>query len=240
MQKYPNPPITEAVIEIRVVSPEGLELSKLEQLQTLVHGYPVKEVLKQVEIIAGVDDDTTSRTETVLGYTYKSEDGKQRFLAGFHSFSFSRLSPYEGWERFSEEARKLWGLYRTVAAPTSISRIGLRFINRLDLPWPFDDFREYLRTSLEVSPDLPQVLRNFLLTLEIEQPDIRANMRISQANLPPVAANLVPIMLDIDLYRTDEPPFEDVAIWEYLEVMRKRKNEIFEACLTDKARGLFR
>ncbi|MBL8084291.1 MAG: TIGR04255 family protein [Candidatus Obscuribacter sp.] len=238
MQKYPNPPITEAVIEIRVAPSEGMSLSCLEQIQSLVPGYPTRKVIKQVEI-AG-DGVSASTNQTEIGYAFASEEGKQSFMAGPLSFSFSRLSPYQGWRNFAEEASQIWECYRGLAKPASVTRIGLRFINRLDLPWPFEDFKEFLRTSPEVSPDMPQALSNFLMVLEIEHPDIKARMRLSQGNLPPVAENIVSILLDIDLFRVDSPPFDSGEIWEYLELMRDRKNEMFEACITDKTRELFR
>jgi uncharacterized protein (TIGR04255 family) len=239
-QKYPNPPITEAVLEVRVSATAELAAADLEQLQERYPKYPLKNRKQLIEgIISGGESPTSEAKQTHIGFTFTSDDGKQIVQAGVSSFSFSRLSPYQGWDTFASEGRKLWPAYKEVAQPLSVSRIGLRFINRLDLPWPFEDFKEFLRTSPEVSPDMTQLLSNFLMVLESPQDDIKAMMRLSEVLLPPAAENLVSIMLDIDLYRLESLPLEDDSIWEYLEQLRERKNQIFEACITDKARELF-
>lgn len=49
------------------------------------------------------------------------------------SFSFSRLRPYERWNRFLERAMALFQLHIRTAKPGAAQRIGLRFINRIEM-----------------------------------------------------------------------------------------------------------
>lgn len=49
----------------------------------------------------------------------------------------------------------------------------------------------------------------------------------------------VAIILDLDLFRAVEVPQDEDSIWTYFERLHVRKNDIFEACITDKARELF-
>ena len=46
-----------------------------------------------------------------------------------NGFVFSRLKPYEGWETFEAEAKRLWCIYRELAEPSEVQRLGVRFIN---------------------------------------------------------------------------------------------------------------
>jgi len=50
-------------------------------------------------------------------------------------------------------------------------------------------------------------------------------------------------LLDLDLFqeRFDEPwgVEEDAEVWDFLERLRDRKNEVFEASITEKTRRLF-
>ena len=50
------------------------------------------------------------------------------------AFLFSRLQPYENFDAFSQEGLRLLQLHREIADPGSIQRLGLRFINRIEIP----------------------------------------------------------------------------------------------------------
>ena len=56
-------------------------------------------------------------------------------------------------------------------------------------------------------------------------------------------AQTASILLDLDLFqeRFDEPwgVEEDAEVWDFLERLRDRKNEVFEASITEKTRRLF-
>jgi uncharacterized protein (TIGR04255 family) len=125
-----------------------------------------------------------------------------------------------------------------VAQPEVVTRIGVRYINRLDLPLQNLDFKHYLRTVPEVSPDLPQALSGYFMQLQIPQEDLKATLFINQTLVPPPGPNLVSVLLDLDFFRAVEVPQEEAAIWDYLEKLKVRKNVVFEACITDQTREL--
>jgi uncharacterized protein (TIGR04255 family) len=52
-----------------------------------------------------------------------------------------------------------------------ITRLVVRYINKIDIPLPVGDLKEYLRTFPEVSSDLPQGLSGYFLQLQIPQED---------------------------------------------------------------------
>lgn len=241
MPNYPNPPITEAILEIRVTVPAGLDFSDLQNLPAEPKKYPTVSPRQIVETTFDTQGENSPITKkTPAGFFFTSEDGKQVIQASDQTLSFSRLNPYLGWDKFLEEATILWENYKRIVRPTAVERVGLRFINRLDLPYPFDDFKEYLRTVPEVSPDMSQILNNFLMVIESPQEDLQARLRISEALMPSPSETHVSVMLDIDLYRTESLDCDDAIIWGILSDLRHRKNRIFEACITDKTRELFK
>ena len=46
------------------------------------------------------------------------------------------------------------------------------------------------------------------------------------------------IILDLDLFRLVDMPVEDVVLWEAFEQLRHRKNQVFEACITERTRRM--
>jgi uncharacterized protein (TIGR04255 family) len=70
--------------------------------------------------------------------------------------------------------------------------------------------------------------------------DIKSRAVITETLIDPLAPNVVSIVLDIDIFRTDDLPSEEAALWAVVEQLRNAKNKVFEGCITDKARELFR
>lgn len=147
--------------------------------------------------------------------------------------------PYIDWHDLSSEARRLWTNYREITDPPLITRIALRYINRINIPLPIADLKEYFRTIPEISPDLPQGVSNFFMQLYLPQPDLNAMCILNLTMLPPTSQDTTSLLFDIDLFRISAVPQLEVEIWNTFDSMRDRKNKIFEASITDKARELF-
>jgi len=238
---YPKAPITEAIIDLRVELPPGVGVSELEKAHVGQEAdYPRIEranvAVGHMEVGKQV---TTSASTRHVGYWFRSADGKQIYQSRLDGFTMSRLAPYGSWEPFRDEARRLWDVYRSVAKPVKAIRLAVRYINRLDIPLPLGDFKEYLRTVPEVSPDLPQGLAGYFMRLAIPQDDIKSMVLLNQTIIEPAAPNVVSIVLDIDIFRKVELPTEEEDVWSFFEKLHLRKNDVFEACITDKARELF-
>jgi len=239
---YPQAPITEAIIDIRVRLPESMRPDDLDELHALVRDqYPGKEnrALAQGRCEVGAHV-SASASQQPIGFLFKTSDEKQVFQARTDGFTFSRLAPYESWKPFRDEARRLWELYRQVGKPEEVLRLAVRYINRIDIPLPFDDLNQYLRTFPEVSPDLPQALSGLFMQLTIPQPDIDCVTLLNEALIEPAHPDIASIILDIDLFRQNSVPQDDAELWKFFEILHARKNAVFEACVTDKARELFK
>jgi len=154
-------------------------------------------------------------------------------------FTFSKLKPYDRWEPFRDEAKELWSIYAEVAKPVSVRRLGLRTINSLNLPLPFDDFKEYILTTPEVAPNIPAALSQFFMQLVI--PQLGGETAVITSALQPQQSNLavVTILFDIDVYVEQIFPPDSEAIWERCESLRRIRNDIFFNSLTEKAKELF-
>ena len=241
---YQNAPITEAVIDFRVRVPSTVSADTLKDLQGAQEPqFPRRQELKRavVQIQLGEEQvQTPTAAGVTFGWAFWSEDGKRVVQSRLDGFTFSRLAPYDRWESLQEEARQFWGAYRNLAQPEAITQIGIKYVNRFDIPLPLRDFKDFFRTTPEVSPAMPQGLAGFFMQLQIPYPDSQAMAVITQTLVPPPRAGLVSVVLDIDLSRASNLPGEDPAIWELLNQLRSVKNSIFEGCITDAARELIR
>lgn len=235
-----NAPIVEAVIDIRIRVKEDLQLEQLNSISSAVcEQYPDKKERHKwegkLEFKKGETPISTT-TEAVDGYVFTSADQKQIFQARLDGFTFSRLKPYETWERFRDEAYRLWLLYRGVVSP-EITRVALRYINKMEFPLPV--ISDYL-TGAPIVPDgLPQGVSSFLTRVVIHEPEIDAAAIITQALEQVVNPNILPIILDIDVFKQKPEGIREEDAWETLEKLRHFKNKIFFKSITEKAKELF-
>lgn len=238
---YANAPITEAVIDFGLQLGPDASLESLGELRD--HAYPQKDavVVGQIQF-AGTG---TMATQGTIGWRFRADNGAYVYQARLNGFGMSRLAPYQSWTLFSAEARRLWNMYRDHVRPVALQRLGLRYINRIDIPLPMNDFGEYLLTQPVVGPHLPQMLSNYLMNLTIPmEGDVTATITEAILNQPlqasqTVKPDTVSILLDIDVFQVTGLSLSEGLIWQRLEHLRKIKNHVFESCITDKTRELF-
>jgi uncharacterized protein (TIGR04255 family) len=243
-QPYPNAPITEALIDIRVSHQQGISLEKLKKFGAEVRGeYPnesPRDIL-QGQIDFSMSSPQTQSSRTTVGYIFHSIDRRQAVQARLDGFTFSRFAPYQDWHRLIDEARRLWTVYVATLGPTAALRIAVRYVNQINLPLAEGtlNFEDYLRTFPKMDIDGDVLLQQFFLRLVMPQEDLSAQLILTESLLPPQGSSLG-IILDIDLFRENlSLDVRTSGIWDMLEQFRARKNKYFEASITDKTRKLF-
>src|SRR5712691_10530672 len=214
---YSRAPITEAIIDLKVTLPEGFSVDKLTDIHAHISDrFPTQEPIHAGSLLfqsgPNIKIDASRQHH---GFLFRSEDGLRVFQATLSGFTFNRLAPYETWEEFRDDGRHLWEIYKDICKPSSVTRVAVRYINRLDLPGPALDFKDYLRTVPEVAPDLPQGLSTFFMQLQIPQEDLNCMLIINETLVPPTSPGLVAVILDIDLFREHVWQSDDEAIWHF-------------------------
>lgn len=239
-----NAPITEAVLDIQVQLPASVRLGHLETMHRDIRDrYPNRRTRHRVEVNIKLEGEAPIATPPKEdGYLFQSRDGKRIAQARLDGFSFSQLNPYDTWEALRDEAKELWARYVNIASPESAKRIALRYINRMELPLPITDFKDYVRIAPEIAPGVPQAVQNFFLRLEIPYPSgvLAIVTETLQPPGDPSNAKKLPLILDIDVIRAESTTAPFVDIWEKFEELRQIKNDIFFSTITPRAEDLFR
>lgn len=184
---------------------------------------------------------THSASAEPFGYLCLSADRKAIVQPRVNGFVFSKLRPYDRWTTFRDEARRLFEMYREEFGEPAISRVAIRTINRLDIPLDGPiDFKDWIRTGPEISPDLPQAIAGFLMQVQQPYDDLSAHCVITETLVPPEVPNTLAVILDIDLFRTTEIPQNLEELWSLFGDLRAKKNEIFLGCITDRMKETFK
>lgn len=239
----PHAPIAEAVIDIRTRPTIELEEKSLKaQLEGKLINYDFVDsqqlIENQIHFELGKQP---SQTIQWKGLKYQSKDKKQITQFNNDGFVFSRLEPYPNWKELYDESMRLWQTYFELAKPVVISRLGLRFINRIQLPADNIELEDYLNRSPQPPKGLDLPFSYFFHQDTLMTPDdaYRANIFTTvQPNQAPKQGEA--LIIDIDVFTTKEFELNNVMLEKSLLEMQWLKNKIFFGSVTEKTLALFK
>lgn len=243
-KRYSRAPITEAIIDFRVTFPEGLSVDTIAAIHPyIIDNFPTVEPFYKGVGSITYEPGSLLKVDTLEqqnGFWFRSEDNLQTLQATLEGFTFNRLAPYRSWEEFSGEAKTLWAIYKKICEPTHVTRAAVRYINQINIPIAeLTELKDYLKTVPEVASNLPQhALQSFFMQLQIPQQDLKCMLVINEAIAPPMNPEVVTVIFDLDLFRQQIWESNDEEIWSFLDKLRERKNEVFEASITDRTKEL--
>ncbi len=245
-EQYKSPPITEAILDIRASLPSDVTIEHLltyhEEIKNL---YPEKE--QRMSWTGGFEFKPGSAPKIAApsggpdGYFFRSPSNSKIVQFRRDGFTFNKLKPYAKWEALRSEAKVHWERYLQIARPYEVTRLALRYINKIQIPLPFKDFKEYVLTIPDIAPGLPNAMSNMIMQLVIPNNQIDATANITETIEPTKAGqSFLVFIFDIDVYRKVALKPDDGKIWAILEELRVFKNQIFKKSLTDKCKELFK
>lgn len=241
----PRAPITEALIDFRVVPRDGLTFSGLqESIGAPQFGYYVKSPIVEgtfgFMLLADGKQPQTTAESVQTGLRLHSHDEKYVAQCRLSGFTLSRLPPYEEWNNLVSEARRLWAAYTERLAPKRVVRVATRFINNLRLPLESGmSYQKYVNKLVDVPDEVPQAVASFLQRFQLVDVESGAlailTLALDQAR-PGVP---VPVVLDIDTFRVTDLELPNEDIWDILGKLRQLKNRCFFGTLTEAAAELY-
>jgi uncharacterized protein (TIGR04255 family) len=240
--KYPKAPITEAVFDIKIdkLNIQGVE-SLLQIKELLKIDFPVEK--KQHNFTSmfqfSPDHQVENKTQSNhLGYTFLSKDSSRQIQVRMDGFTLNVLRPYEEWEIHFETFMKYWNEYNKFFNPNSILKIATRFINRIEIPLPFESFQEFITNMPPIPTCLPQSFVSFFMQIQVPCNDKYRKVIITET-IEPEQQTKLPFILDIDAFQELKVDKTEDNLRENFNELRNIKNSVFENCITDKTRQLF-
>jgi uncharacterized protein (TIGR04255 family) len=242
-----NAPIVEAVIDLRARMAAGFDLKVFANiLEKLGPDYKGPESLTQFQFnfqatpVAPPEGGFVNLGAT--GFRYETSDGKRVAQFRKNGFSFSHLAPYTNWRNFFSEAERFYELYYKIGQPEEVTRVAVRYINRLLLPQSdVGDFTPYLTGPPPCPKGIAAVLTGFLTQIQVLDPATGVSGRITQTIQPLYApAGQVPILLDIDVFEEKLRRADPDSALQQFETLRQLKNRYFFESITEKTVELYR
>jgi uncharacterized protein (TIGR04255 family) len=236
VQSYKRPPIVEAVLEVRFETPidSGVLDRVKDELLKEYPAPPLRTMAVNVEL-----SDAPKVLQQAQGYRLSSGDGAAVVTVGPNLVSTSRLAPYEGWEGFIATARRNFSTWRKLTGSRKIARLGVRYVNRIDVPGENVQIGDYLTVGLIMPPLGVPPLSSFAINAAMPLGKDNCTLILNSGSTPSPLVNVNSLILDLDVSREVDLPQKEDNLWELADRIREYKNAVFEGCITDRARELF-
>lgn len=237
VEVFPRAPIVEAILSLELDHLDDLLVSAEEFWQAVKKELPIRE---QIGGPARATHSPGRLESRFTGYRFESEDGLHVVQVSRRAFSFHRMRPYQDWTQFSATARYFWEAFVARLGRGRISNIHLRYLNRIEIPLPFEYLQDYLSLYPKVPKGIDTGSSGFLMRLALADPSVPAFAHVTQRSEHEPEHGVVPIVFDIDVSRVGDFRVDDEALWMSIEALRDYKNRLFFESITEQTRNLFR
>ena len=240
-RRYNNPPIIEALCELRFEPSLPWDLA----IPGLVYER-VRDDFRKRRQVRALETSVSASTEgveqqvrTTDRMQFLREDERALIQVGPDLLAVNHLKPYPTWQEFLPLIQRGFDAYCDAAAPKGVHRIGLRYINRIDIPGQSIELEDYFEFRPFVGSELAQDFGPFIVGIQVPYEDSRDTLRLQLANARVETPDTVGITLDLDYFlsRPGEVSLDDV--FEWVDMAHCRVEEVFEACITDHLRQMF-
>jgi len=240
-QNLKRAPIVEAVINVRARSQEVLEEKAVRAFLDIE--LPSYEYLdSQRGMRLHIEPGKPEKQEvTDLGWNamrFQSLDKRRIIKFGQDGISFSHLAPYSNWLDFSTEGLNLWGKLKGFAKFPNIDRLGLRYVNRFQLPGETQVISDYFVSVPSVPNGVNLPFRGFMHHDVFGVPGHNFAINLIKTIQPPANGAGLGLILDIDVFTTEGASMDDSGLSEALSKMRWLKNKVFFGSISEKAKNL--
>lgn len=241
MAKYNNSPITEAVCEFKFGKDANWDMT----IPGIIYSEIQKDFpYKEQHALQNIDLPTEktpgkAQINIINMVRFLSKDKKSMIQVGQSTLSIHRLQPYINWSEFSSLIKYAFDTLDQKVSLKSIQRIGLRYINRIEIPQKSVILDDYFNFRPYFGEGLQRDYSGFIIGCMFPFLGGRDSCKVELTNVVPENKDSSAFMLDID-YSLLKP--QDVAVGKSLEWVENAHVEIeniFEVCISNPLRDLF-
>lgn len=158
---------------------------------------------------------------------FRRPDGSALVQVGQHLLTINYLRAYSAWEDFLALILQVLGEYEDITGPTPVERIGLRYINQIEVQGDMPNVASYLTLVPPLTRSLDQPVRAFYQRYELQQTS-PSGIIVHQTGTRPVEGNLPVLILDLDFVSDSVTHLDEThELEEWLDAAHTRIYEAF-------------
>jgi uncharacterized protein (TIGR04255 family) len=240
-RNYQQPPLIEALCEFQFTSENwdwtipGLVYQKIQT------PYSIKRQMKMVEFelqtkSSGINPRVRDDVDRMQ---FLTPDEKSLVQVGQNMLAINFLRPYPKWGSFRERIAEMLGIYKDIAQPAAIKRIGLRYINQIEIPASVFNLNNYFNLQPKLPAQIPNQFGSVFMRVEIPYQKDNGVLVLIFASTPSALPDISSFILDLDFATSGEHNCQFDNYQDWIDKAHNYVETAFESCVTDQARQLF-
>lgn len=239
-RRYRQPPILEAVCEIHFELPEPLTAEQVALMEPVwkpsLPNVQTNEE-KGVEVLVGLNGVETKTLTHGQRLVARAEDGSRLAQLSGRFLAVNQLKPYPGWSGgFRDHIHARLNEVCAHLPIKRVSRINLRYIDRLDLPEVPLQWRKWFTFKLPLPASIPATGGMAQFHYEQELPG-GLRLVLHLVSMAPVMEGHTSVIMDCTISWHGSASVKECP--ELLEQVHEPHPRIFDDCLTPRSRKLF-
>lgn len=240
--KYASPPVIEAVCEFRLADETEWDMTVPGLIyEEIKDEFPHKDHRQIQQMgIRKTDNGPVHEMRTDERMLFLTDDRKMFVQIGKRLVAINCLQPYPAWDVFKQKIDEVFGVLKNNVELRGIQRVGLRYINRVDLPRRVLKLEEYFSFYPHKGEGLPKNIANFNMICVFPFHEGQEVCRVQLRDAKPQDDTSVAVMLDLDYCSAVPNKVPVVRTLEWVEGAHQKVVNVFEGCISDKLRDIFR
>ncbi len=241
-RKYSRPPIVEALCEFQFIPRQPWDMTIVGLFyEKIKEEFPEKQQQTTFEIDfrkkeGGVEQKVGSSPRM----QFLSKNKTILVQTGPDLLVVNHLKPYPTWHKFYPIILKNLKQYQEIARPKSFKRIGLRYINKIEIAEKSVELADYFNYYPFLPEKLPQTHETFNVRVGIPFVEGRDRLLLTLASTSSKKPDSIAFVLDLDYVMVSPEKVEIEKTEEWIEEAHTEIEKGFEACITEKCRDLFK
>jgi uncharacterized protein (TIGR04255 family) len=241
-RRYQNPPLVEAVCEFRLTQDTNWDMTIPGLLYEKVRNeFPHREqrLIQEIDLTQSPEgiQQQIRTSERILLF---SENRNIFVQLGPRLIAINSVKPYPSWAGFKPKIEKAFDSLSNIIEVKGLQRIGLRYINRIEISGFHLKLEDYFQFYLFLGPQLPQELASFIAGGEFNFANGRDRCRVQLGSIPVSITDSFSVHLDIDYFLFQEKGVKMGEAIEWVDKAHDRVEEVFEGCINDRLREMFK
>lgn len=239
---YPNPTIAEALCEIHFALPDDAPWKASfagDLFKKIQDDFPVMEPKTEIDFQfeLGPQPIGHSLLPPRQRMCYKHKDRPLLLQLGPNVFTVNVLPEYAGWDMMCQDVLGAWQQAKKALKPEKITRIGLRYINRISMTNDEDMPGEWFHASDYLPVAVLRSKGSFLSRVESQiDPENRIIVTFAESRSDNDSQKK-DIIFDIDRIRYKTIPLKDKTLLSEMNHLHDHIWEIFKSAQTDRLKA---
>ncbi len=243
IRSYRNPPVVEAFCEVYFTSSSWDDSVPEEFFKQIKDMFPRQEerMVRHAEITVDEDNVKTDLQHRPPRKLFIAKTGDGIIQITRDLFIFNQLTPYRHFDEWKEHLFRGLSIYKKLTSPQSIERIGIRYMNRFEIPGTETAMEDYFTVYPTIPLGMGNRHRGFLIRFEIPLEDQGPSLLFTLSSVDAETRSLDRQSFMLDLYAKIPLAIEpdETELKRHITLAHKNVVKAFEGSITDNLRALF-